>query len=45
MLFGEDGESEVSPVVEELKGMDVASMTPIEAINRLAELKKKAGGA
>ena len=45
MLFGEGRESEVSPVVRELKDMDVDSMTPIEALNRLAELKKKAGGA
>ena len=45
MLFGEGGESGVSPVLEELKGMDVDGMTPIEALNRLAELKKKAGGA
>jgi DNA mismatch repair protein MutS len=29
------------PVVEELKGLDVDRMTPIEALNRLAELKKR----
>jgi DNA mismatch repair protein MutS len=28
------------PVVEELKGLDVDRMTPIEALNRLAELKR-----
>ncbi|MCX9013846.1 MAG: DNA mismatch repair protein MutS [Candidatus Methanoperedens sp.] len=42
MLFGEGEKSAVSPVLEELKGMDVDAMTPIEALNRLAELKKKA---
>lgn len=44
MLFDGGERSEVSPVVEELKSMDVDGMTPIEALNRLAELKKKAGG-
>jgi DNA mismatch repair protein MutS len=29
------------PVVEELKGMDVERMTPIEALNRLVELKRR----
>jgi DNA mismatch repair protein MutS len=29
------------PVVEELKGLDLDRMTPIEALNRLAELKKR----
>jgi hypothetical protein len=27
--------------VEELKGLDLNRMTPIEALNRLAELKKR----
>ena len=29
------------PVVEELKGLDVNRMTPIEALNRLVELKRR----
>ncbi|MCI0868408.1 MAG: hypothetical protein J4O08_01720, partial [Chloroflexi bacterium] len=29
-------------VIEELLGMDVSSITPLEAINRLYELKEKA---
>ncbi len=32
------------PVMEDLKALDVNSMTPIEALNRLAELQKRAGG-
>ncbi len=31
------------PVVEELKGLDLNRMTPIEALNRLAELKRRSG--
>jgi DNA mismatch repair ATPase MutS len=31
-------------VEEELKKLDVDSMTPIEAINKLYELKRKARG-
>ena len=30
------------PVVEELRDMDILSMSPLEAINKLFELKKKA---
>jgi len=30
------------PVVEELRNMDILSMSPLEAINKLFELKKKA---
>ena len=30
------------PAVEELRGLDVATMTPLEAINKLYELQKKA---
>jgi DNA mismatch repair protein MutS len=37
-LFGEP-----SPVLEELKKLDVDSLTPLEALTRLYELKKKAG--
>ena len=33
------------PVVEELKGLDLNRMTPIEALNRLAELKRRSGEA
>jgi DNA mismatch repair protein MutS len=32
------------PVVEELKGLDLNRMTPLEALTRLAELKKKSEG-
>ncbi len=32
------------PVIEELKKLNVDAMTPIEALNALAELRKKAGG-
>ncbi|HET7041240.1 MAG TPA: hypothetical protein VFI13_04450, partial [Gemmatimonadales bacterium] len=31
------------PAVEALRGLDVLNMTPLEALNRLAELKRKAG--
>jgi DNA mismatch repair protein MutS len=31
-----------SPALDELKGLDVASMTPLEAINKLFELQDKA---
>jgi DNA mismatch repair protein MutS len=33
------------PAVEALKSLDVESLTPIEALNRLAALKRLAGGA
>ncbi|WP_094227048.1 DNA mismatch repair protein MutS [Methanolobus psychrotolerans] len=36
---GDDGR--LHPVVEELKKMDVNSMTPIEALNRLSQLKSR----
>ena len=42
MLFGSDEKKE-SPVVEELKKLNVDAMTPLEALNALAELKKKVG--
>jgi DNA mismatch repair protein MutS len=32
------------PVRDDLRALDLDSLTPIEALNRLAELKKKAGG-
>ncbi|MFH0847101.1 MAG: DNA mismatch repair protein MutS [Chloroflexota bacterium] len=36
---------EKSPLVEELRKLDVEGMTPLEALNRLYELKKKAEGS
>jgi hypothetical protein len=30
------------PVVKELRGLDVSTMTPLEAINRLYELQRQA---
>jgi len=43
MLFDSGDAMKESPVVEELKKLNVDAMTPIEALNTLAELKKKAG--
>jgi len=43
MLFDSEEKKE-SPVIEELKKLNVDAMTPLEALNALAELKKKAGG-
>ena len=31
----------LNPVIEELKKLDISSMTPLEALNKLDELKKK----
>ena len=31
-----------SPALDELKGLDISSMTPIEAINKLYELQRSA---
>ncbi|VVB84350.1 DNA mismatch repair protein MutS [uncultured archaeon] len=42
VLFGAEEKKE-SPVVEELKKINVEAMTPLEALNALAGLKKKAG--
>jgi DNA mismatch repair protein MutS len=42
VLFGQDEKKE-PPVVEELKNLNVDAMTPLEALNALAALKKKAG--
>ncbi len=42
MLFGAE-EKKVSPVIEELKNLNVDAMTPLEALNALAAMKKKAG--
>ncbi|MFL5506811.1 MAG: MutS-related protein, partial [Gemmatimonadales bacterium] len=33
------------PVVDDLKAMDLNAMTPIEALNRLVELQRKAAGS
>jgi DNA mismatch repair protein MutS len=38
-LFGDGG-----PLVEEILGLDIPNLTPLEAINILYELQKKAGG-
>jgi len=35
---------EASPIVEELKKLDVESMTPLEALNKLYELQQKVKG-
>ncbi|NYT19898.1 MAG: DNA mismatch repair protein MutS [Methanosarcinales archaeon] len=45
MLFDPEGSAPVEkdPVVEELKGLDVNNMTPMDALNKLCELQKKAG--
>ncbi|MFZ2410478.1 MAG: DNA mismatch repair protein MutS, partial [Candidatus Methanoperedens sp.] len=43
MLFEPEAPKE-SPVIEELKKLNVDAMTPLEALNALAELKRKAGG-
>jgi len=37
--------TQADPVVKELLGLDVMSMTPIEALNKLFEMKKKLGDA
>jgi DNA mismatch repair protein MutS len=37
------GESAFDPMVEELKAIDLNSLTPLEALNRLAEFKRRAG--
>ena len=38
-LFGDAGPH---PMVEEIKGLDLDQMTPLEALNRLADLKRRA---
>lgn len=42
MLFDSSDKKE-SPVIEKLRNLNVEAMTPLEALNALAELKKKAG--
>jgi hypothetical protein len=34
---------ELDPMMEELKLLDVNTLTPLEALNRLADLKRRAG--
>jgi hypothetical protein len=34
----------VDPTVAAIRALDVDSLTPLEALNRLAEFKKQAGG-
>jgi DNA mismatch repair protein MutS len=41
-LFGAPAPGGPDPVRDELEGLDVDSLTPLEALNRLAELKRKA---
>jgi DNA mismatch repair protein MutS len=45
-LFGEEGvrENAEHPVLEEIKALDTNSMTPLDALSKLAELKNKLGG-
>jgi DNA mismatch repair protein MutS len=40
-LFGEGAKPD--PMVEELKTLDVDTLTPLEALNRLADFKRRAG--
>jgi DNA mismatch repair protein MutS len=44
-LFGPAGPTPPHPVVEEIRGLDLDGMTPREALLRLAELQRQAGGA
>jgi DNA mismatch repair protein MutS len=37
------GEVQPDPMVEELRSLDVNTLTPIEALNRLADFKRRAG--
>jgi DNA mismatch repair protein MutS len=36
--------AEAHPVVERLRGLDVDRLSPLEALNLLAELRREAGG-
>jgi DNA mismatch repair protein MutS len=40
-LFGDGGQPD--PMMEELKSLDVDTLTPLEALNRLADFKRRAG--
>jgi len=37
------GESKPDPMIEELESLDVNTLTPLEALNRLADFKRRAG--
>ena len=37
------GDSKPDPMMEELKSLDVDTLTPLEALNRLADFKRRAG--
>jgi DNA mismatch repair protein MutS len=39
------GEAMPDPVVDDLKALDLDALTPLEALNRLAELQRRAQGA
>ena len=39
------GEAQPDPVVDDLKALDLDSLTPLEALNRLAELQRRAQSA
>jgi DNA mismatch repair protein MutS len=38
-------EASPNPAIEELRRLDVNALTPLEALNRLAELQRRAGGS
>jgi DNA mismatch repair protein MutS len=38
------GEATPDPVVDDLKALDLDALTPLEALNRLAELQRRAQG-
>jgi DNA mismatch repair protein MutS len=40
MLFGSEPTNNGSPVIDELKNLNVDAMTPLDALNALAALKK-----
>ncbi len=44
ILFDSDNNAKESPIVEELKRLNVDAMTPLDALNALAALKKKVSG-
>ncbi len=46
MLFDPGGSEalQLNPVVETLKGLNIDGITPLEALNKLHELKNQAGG-
>jgi DNA mismatch repair protein MutS len=46
-LFADEGDKEPAeghPIIEEIKTLDTNSMTPLDALSKLAELKNKLGG-